>query len=107
MSPLTHNKETSTVPTLQVQKPMPLCPTGIHNFILAEIKESYSEKFNTDQLMWRFVSNKRTPDGEFYEVAIWTGLKYGHVKAKLTWLLDMLKPGITAKEAENLDTDVF
>jgi len=93
--------------TLQVQKPMPLCPQGLHIFTLVEVKPSYSEKFQTDQLMWRFVSDKMSPEGTLYEVAIWTGLKYGHIKAKLTWLLDMLQPGITPAQAENLNTDVF
>ena len=95
------------MPVLQVQKPLPVCPQGIHTFRLVEVKPSFSEKFQTDQLMWRFVSNKRSPEGDLYEVPVWTGLAYGNPKAKLTWLLDMLEPGIVPEQADGLDTDVY
>ncbi len=97
--------------TLQVEKTRTLCPPGPATFALQEVEviqmQSFDGSGQVERLLWRFVSSKRDPEGAFYEVPVFTGYSYGNPKAKLTWLLDMLLPGITKREADNLDTETL
>jgi hypothetical protein len=97
------------MPSIQIEKPRSLCPAGPQVIRLVEVTEKETPNFNDPnvmdtRLLWRFVvKGEVDEDGLQYEVAIFTGLKYGNPKAKLTWLLDMLDPGMTKKKAEGLD----
>jgi hypothetical protein len=97
------------MPQLTVEKTRTLCPPGLHVFELKEVSTITMQSFDgtgqVERLLWRFVSSKRDPEGAFFEVPVFTGYSYGNPKAKLTWLLDMLRPGISKREADNLDTD--
>jgi len=101
------------MPTVQIERPRTLCPAGLYTFALAEVNTVEMDAFNpldgkVERWVWRFVSNRINPeDGLQYEIPIFTGQAYGNPKAKLTWLLDMLLPGITKVQAANLDTDTL
>jgi hypothetical protein len=99
------------MPALTVEEPRPLCPVGPATFRLAEVTQKMQKSFDgsgeVPRLIWKFVSNRVAPTGEFYEVSVWTGLAYGNQKARLTWLLDLVSPGMTAEKAKKLNTDLF
>lgn len=99
------------MPKVELPKERPLCPPGLHRLRLAEVIEKDVPAFDGEgsvrKWIWRFLSNKKTPEGTLYEVAKFTGTVYGNSKAALTWLLDMMIPGITQTQADNLDTDVL
>lgn len=97
------------MPILNVSKPRTLHPTGLFTFTLAGVETIQMKSFDgtgvVDRLIWRFVSGKKDADGTFLEVPVFTGFSYGDPRAKLTWLLDMVRPGITKREADQLDTE--
>lgn len=100
------------MPTIDVEKPRPPCPPGDHLLVLSEVvtympKSGYGGKEPQEGLIWRFLSSQKDEDGNYYEMPVFTGKRYGNSKATLTWLLDMIHPGITPEVAEGLNTDRY
>src|SRR6185369_2323183 len=94
----------------------PLCPPGPGIFRLKSVETKDMQAYGKlegelePKLIWTFVSTSKAADGTFFEVAVFTGLKYGNEQARLTWLLDMLDPGISVakvKAAGGLNTDKY
>jgi DNA-directed RNA polymerase subunit RPC12/RpoP len=95
---------------VEIERPRPLHPVGLGTFTLVDVSTVQMPDFNdpskqVDRWLWKFESDKKTPEGEPYEMAVFTGTRYGNSQSKLTWLLDLLVPGITVRQAEALDTD--
>lgn len=88
---------------------------GAHTLTLKQIKDVESEDiFNPNedgslpvkrQLLWIFQSDKKGPDGKFYEHATYTGLYYGNERANMTHLLDWMLPDV-AHEDKRKGVDV-
>ncbi|MBA2703472.1 MAG: hypothetical protein H0U60_06450 [Blastocatellia bacterium] len=98
------------MPVITTQSDRVLCPAGPHILKLFSVElremDDYAKTGKTERLIWTFYTKKINPeDSNPWEVSLFTGTSYGPQKAKLTWLLDMLCPGITKKEAEGLDTE--
>ncbi len=96
---------------VEIQNTKELCPVGPATFRLVSVEAKPMPSFDgtgtVTRWIWQFVSNKKAPDGSYYEIAIFTGQKYGHAQAKLTWMLDFMVPGITAEQAARLNTNDF
>ena len=99
------------MPVLSVAKTRALHPAGLFTFTLAGVETIQMKSFDgtgqVERLIWRFVSGKKDAEGAFLEVAVFTGFSYGHPNARLTWLLDMVRPGITKRDADQLDTETL
>lgn len=101
------------MPVIQTETSRNLCPAGPQIIELKEVKETELPDFNDPNLMqtrliWRFETVGEADEaGNPYEIAIFTGTRYGNSRAKLTWLLDMLVPGMTSAKAQALDTDTL
>src|SRR5207253_2755618 len=97
------------MPVVQTERPRTLCAPGIYEVVLADVTTQMMPAFSGDgeveRWLWRFVTNKQDENGQYIEVPIFTGGVYGNSRAKLTWLLDMLIPGITKQQADRLNTD--
>lgn len=107
---------------MPVTKPSPvtpLCPAGEHFLTLAavEVKEVDNLRFQKDptqprrvnKWLWRFISDDIDPesDGQHYELPMWTFENYGHPRANLTKLLDMIVPRATPEQKAALNTDAL
>lgn len=95
---------------VEIEKPRPLHPAGLGTFTLVDVSTVQMPDFNdpskqVDRWCWKLESDKKTPEGDPYEMVVFTGTRYGNSQSKLTWLLDLLVPGITVRQAEQLDTD--
>lgn len=102
------------MPVPTVQKDRPLIPDGEHTLILKEVFEkdfdsqySKREDGKVTKWLWRFESTQTTENDEPYEHIAFTNTSYGHHKASLTILLDMLVPGMTPERAAEFDTDTL
>jgi hypothetical protein len=97
------------MPVVQTERPRTLCPPGLYEVVLAEVTTQMMPAFSGDgeveRWLWRFVTNKRDENGQYIEIPVFTGGVYGNSRAKLTWLLDMIRPGITKAQADRLNTD--
>jgi hypothetical protein len=95
---------------VQVEAPRELHPIGLATFTLAAVETIQQPSFNdptqmVERWIWRFQSDRKDEAGQPLEVAVFTGQKYGNSQARLTWLLDLMVPGITIAQAQALDTD--
>lgn len=97
------------MPVIEVQEQRPIPPVGRHILTLMDVElkemDNFDKTAKTNRLIWQFQTKKIAPDNNPYELNIFTGTVYGPPKAKLTWLLDMMVPGITVEQAKKLDTD--
>lgn len=93
----------------------PMIPKGQHIFTLASVEEVEVQALKrkpTDpdkikKWAWRFESDMIDEEGEHYEYTHWTNSRYGHAKANLTQLLNMICPNLTAEQKANLNTDTL
>ncbi|MBA2704623.1 MAG: hypothetical protein H0U60_12330 [Blastocatellia bacterium] len=99
------------MPVVSTTKDRPLCPAGPHLLKLMDVESKLMPGFETtvesENWIWQFHTKKVAEDGSPYEVTVFTRTHYGPARAKLTWLLDMMVPGITPEQAEGLDTDAL
>lgn len=88
-----------------------ILPPREHACKLVEVKLVEGKEYGTDnpqtQISFTFESIKwRTEDGEPGVITLWTGLKYGDPRAKLTALLDaVFGRSLTQEEARKVDVE--
>jgi len=105
------------MPTTKPSPKAPEIPDGEHFLTLASVEvrevdnlraqKDVTAPKRVDKWLWRFVSDDVDPENPdvHYELAVWTFENYGHPKANLTKLLDMLLPRATIEQKASLNTD--
>lgn len=105
------------MPTTQPSPKTPLIPAGEHFLTLVAVEEKEVDNLRAAKdptapkrvmkWLWRFISDDVDPENPdvHYEYAAWTFANYGHSKANLTKLLDMIVPKATAEQKASLNTD--
>ena len=88
-------------------------PAGDHVLTLVSVEEKEQPAFSNPNVMerrwtWQFKAQGKDPEtGEPYEFRAYTGRFYGHPKAGLTLLLDMMLPDWTVEQKSHIDTDTI
>lgn len=94
----------------------PQIPAGAHLLTLVSVEEvevAAMKRKPTDpdkikKWAWRFESDMLDEeDGAPFEYTHWTNSRYGHAKANLTQLLNMICPELSAEQKAALNTDTL